>query len=120
MILFPLLQIKSPSEKYSQEAQVIITMPLLEGLDGVEKMSKSLGNVVGLNESAEQAFGKLMSISDDLMSRYFKLLLHKSDIDKNIHPMDLKKQMSFEIVKKFWSAKEAQEAGFTLAPDCLR
>ena len=107
---FNLLMGRTLQEKYSQEAQVIITMPLLEGLDGVEKMSKSLGNVVGINESAEQAFGKLMSISDDLMSRYFKLLLHKSDIDKNIHPMALKKQLAFEIVKKFWSEEEAQDA----------
>ncbi|OGB84052.1 tyrosine--tRNA ligase [candidate division TM6 bacterium RIFCSPHIGHO2_12_FULL_32_22] len=107
---FNLLMGRTLQEKYSQEPQIIITMPLLEGLDGVEKMSKSLGNAVGINEPAEQAFGKLMSISDDLMIRYYNLLLHKTDIDKNVHPMDLKKQMAFEIVKKFWSEKEAQEA----------
>jgi tyrosyl-tRNA synthetase len=95
-------------------------MPLLEGLDGQEKMSKSLGNAIGLTEIASEAFGKLMSISDKLMWRYYKLLLNKTDheIDKMqldvsnelIHPMNLKKEMALKIVSKFWSKEEAENA----------
>ena len=117
---FNLLVGRHLQEKFGQESQVVITMPLLEGLDGIEKMSKSLGNAVGINEPADQAFGKLMSISDSLMWNYFKLLLHRSDEEisemqtavkqNKIHPMDLKKLMSFEIIKKHWSEKEAQVA----------
>src|SRR5262249_60509972 len=60
--------------EYSQESQVVLTMPLLEGLDGVQKMSKSLGNYIGINEPANEQFGKIMSISDELMFRYYELL----------------------------------------------
>lgn len=106
-------------EQFEQEPQVVITMPLLEGLDGVEKMSKSLGNAIGLTEDPVEVYGKLMSISDTLMWRYYHLLLEKSDeeivemkqqvIDKTVHPMDLKKQMAFGIVEQFWSRQSAQE-----------
>ncbi len=117
---FNLLMGRFLQEQYKQDAQVIMTMPLLEGLDGVEKMSKSLGNYVGLAETAEQAFGKLMSISDALMWRYYKLLLGYSDAkiqelkegvyNSIIHPMALKKDMAQGIVAEFWSSKEAEDA----------
>jgi len=117
---FNLLMGRFLQEQYGQEPQVIITMPLLEGVDGVEKMSKSLGNAIGLNESAEQAFGKLMSISDKLMWRYFKVLLQEntaaiSAMEEgvaagNIHPMALKKQMAHQIISRFWNPKEADAA----------
>jgi tyrosyl-tRNA synthetase len=107
-------------EQYEQQAQVVMTMPLLEGLDGVEKMSKSLGNAVGLTEEPSQAYGKLMSISDDLMWRYYHLLLYVSMADieimkqnvmsSKVHPMDLKKKMAHDIIASFWSAKQAEQA----------
>lgn len=76
---FNLLMGRLLQEQYAQEPQVILTTPLIEGLDGVQKMSKSLNNYIGLTEKAEQAFGKLMSISDELMWRYAKVLLLWSD-----------------------------------------
>jgi tyrosyl-tRNA synthetase len=92
-------------------------MPILEGLDGVQKMSKSLGNAIGLNEPADQAYGKLMSISDMLMWRYSKLLLQTSDdelarlqalVDRgDLHPMAVKKQIAYDIVAKYWSPDQA-------------
>jgi len=101
-------------EQYGQEPQVIVTTPLLEGLDGGPKMSKSLGNAIGLNEPADQAYGKLMSISDELMWHYMHILLYKSDAEiaqlkKDIdnqtrHPMDLKKQMAHAIIERFWAS----------------
>jgi tyrosyl-tRNA synthetase len=104
-------------EQFHQPAQVIITMPILEGLDGVQKMSKSLGNAIGLNEPADQAYGKLMSISDMLMWRYSKLLLQTSDdelarlqalVDRgDLHPMAVKKQIAYDIVAKYWSPDQA-------------
>lgn len=107
-------------EAYGQEPQVILTMPLLEGLDGVEKMSKSLGNAIGIADPADKAYGKLMSISDDLMWRYLLLLVGKTEDEiktlkeqvagKQMHPMDLKKDMAQAIIKKFWSEKEADAA----------
>jgi tyrosyl-tRNA synthetase len=102
------------------EGQVCITMPLLEGLDGQLKMSKSYGNAIGLAEPAEDAFGKLMSISDTLMWRYYKLLLltpheeivrmQNEVISGAAHPMALKKQMAFKIIERFWSRTEAEHA----------
>lgn len=107
-------------EKFDKEPQTILTMPLLEGLDGKEKMSKSLGNAIGLIEDPTEVFGKLMSISDDLMWRYYLLLLSKSEkeinqlkqavVDQKKHPMDLKKDMARGVVALFWSEKDA-EAG---------
>jgi tyrosyl-tRNA synthetase len=104
-------------EHYGQEPQVIMTMPILEGLDGVAKMSKSLGNYIALNEPASDAFGKLMSISDHLMWRYLHVLLHVSEEEisqlqervayGSTHPMALKKQMAYDIIAKFWSKDEA-------------
>jgi tyrosyl-tRNA synthetase len=88
--------------------QVALMMPLLEGLDGVQKMSKSLGNYVGVNEPPAEMFGKLMSISDILMKRYYDLLLGKEM--PAIHPMDAKKQLAVEIVQRYHSAEAAQAA----------
>ncbi|HXW86060.1 MAG TPA: tyrosine--tRNA ligase [Candidatus Bathyarchaeia archaeon] len=115
---FNLLYGRFLQEHYGQRAQIILTMPLLEGLDGQKKMSKSLGNAIGLNESAEQMFGKLMSISDDLMWRYYLLLLPdtasliegwKEGVKAGtVHPMELKKNMAYGIVKRFWPGQEDQ------------
>jgi len=124
---FNLLMGRHLQEQFGQEPQVVITTPLLEGLDGVQKMSKSYGNYVGLNEPADQAYGKIMSISDELMWRYYEVLLldscetiqnYKDSVVKNIvHPMDLKKQLAYRIIERFWSkseAAQAQEAFVTL------
>jgi tyrosyl-tRNA synthetase len=89
--------------------QVALMMPLLEGTDGVQKMSKSLGNYVGVSEPPAEMFGKLMSISDALMKRYYELLLGK-DMPADIHPMDAKKGLAFEIVQRYHSAGAAQAA----------
>jgi len=88
--------------------QVALMMPLLEGLDGVQKMSKSLGNYVGVSEPPGEMFGKLMSISDVLMKRYYELLLGKEM--PAIHPMEAKKQLAAEIVQRYHSAEAAQGA----------
>jgi tyrosyl-tRNA synthetase len=107
-------------EHFGQEPQVVMVTPLLEGLDGGPKMSKSLGNYIGLTESAEQAYGKLMSISDTLMWHYAEILLYmphaeikalQEEIQKNnAHPMDIKKNFAHGIVAKFWSSQEADNA----------
>ena len=90
---FNLLMGRQLQDAYGKPQQVILTMPLLEGLDGINKMSKSLNNYVGVAESAKEQFGKLMSVSDDLMFKYYELL---TDIDldevKAMHPMDAKKR----------------------------
>src|SRR5258708_3079222 len=100
-------------EQFGKEPQVILTMPLLVGLDGEQKMSKSLGNAVGLTEAADQAFGKLMSMPDTAVWQYFELLLGygKPEIVQlqervasgDTHPMALKKDMAHKVVSKFWS-----------------
>jgi len=117
---FNLLLGRHLQEQFKQEPQVILTMPLLEGLDGVQKMSKSLGNAIGLNEPANEVFGKIMSISDKLMWRYFELLLQKDPTDisqmqervaaGNLNPMGLKKDLAQEIIAKYWSEDEAKAA----------
>lgn len=116
---FNLLMGRYLQEQYGQEPQVIMTLPLLEGLDGVQKMSKSLGNYVGLFEPASQAFGKLMSISDELMWRYWLLLTEKSEAEiavmkqavalQELHPLECKKTLAETIVTRFWSYEEAVE-----------
>ena len=88
--------------------QVVFLLPILEGLDGVKKMSKSLGNYVGVNEPAADMFGKLMSISDELMQRYYPLLLGRP-LAKEEHPLEAKKQLAFEIVQTYHSRTIAQE-----------
>lgn len=117
---FNLLMGRLLQEQHGQEPQVILTTPLIEGLDGVQKMSKSLGNSIGLTEKADQAFGKLMSISDELMWRYAKVLLSWQDevvvqrqlavFEQKEHPMNLKKEIAHAIVALFWSAQEADNA----------
>lgn len=117
---FNLLMGRFLQEQYNQPAQVIMTMPILEGLDGQKKMSKSLGNTIGLAEASDQAFGKLMSISDTLMWRYMRILLNKDqqeliDMERRVtagtlHPMEVKKNMARDIVAKFWSSAEADAA----------
>src|SRR5512138_389661 len=107
---FNLLVGRQLQETYGQEPQVVLTMPLLEGLDGVNKMSKSLGNYIGITEPAEQMFGKLMSISDDLMWRYFDLLSFRSNADiarlrqecaAGRNPRDVKFELGIELVDRF-------------------
>lgn len=103
-----------------QEPQIALTMPILEGLDGVQKMSKSLNNYVGINEAPKDMFGKIMSISDELMFRYYLLLsdkslseidvLKKAVADGSKHPMETKKELAMEIVARFHSAEAAKEA----------
>jgi tyrosyl-tRNA synthetase len=107
---FNLLVGRGLQEHYGQEPQVVITMPLLEGLDGVNKMSKSMGNYVGIAEDPEAQFGKLMSISDDLMWRYFELLSFrpladiaalKKAVAGGRNPRDVKFELAEEIVARF-------------------
>lgn len=89
-----------------QPQQVVLLLPILEGLDGVKKMSKSLGNYVGLHEGAAGMFGKLMSISDELMARYYPLLLARP-LPEALHPLEAKKQLAGEIVRTYHSAEIA-------------
>ncbi|MCK4241701.1 MAG: tyrosine--tRNA ligase [Candidatus Atribacteria bacterium] len=108
---FNLLVGRTIQREYGQEPQVIITMPLLEGTDGVEKMSKSLNNYIGINEPPQVMYGKVMSIPDNLMIRYFELVtdVPLNEIDKikidlennNIHPRDVKKRLAREIVQLY-------------------
>jgi len=99
---FNLLMGRQLQDAYGKARQVIMTMPLLEGLDGVNKMSKSLNNYVGVAESGKEQFGKLMSISDDLMYKYYELLTDVSlDGISNMHPMEAKKQLAATIVDRF-------------------
>ncbi|ADR18222.1 tyrosine--tRNA ligase [Calditerrivibrio nitroreducens] len=103
-----------------QNPQIALTVPILEGLDGVQKMSKSLGNYVGITEKPTDMFGKIMSISDQLMFRYYLLLSDKSleEVERikngvesgKIHPMDAKKDLAEEIVKRFHGYVEAKRA----------
>lgn len=108
---FNMLVGRDLQEAYSQEAQVVITMPLLEGTDGVQKMSKSYGNYIGINEPAKDMYGKLMSISDELMLKYYELL---TDIDlasvKTEHPMEAKKNLAADIVRQYHGDKAAEKA----------
>ena len=117
---FNLLMGRELQRGYGQEAQVVLTMPLLEGLDGVQKMSKSLGNYIGINEPAEEIFGKIMSISDSLMWRYYELLsdkrwdqisaLHSQVEGGQFHPMEAKKSLATELVERFHGAAAAESA----------
>jgi tyrosyl-tRNA synthetase len=111
---FNLLVGRELQKQYGQEPQCILTMPLLEGLDGKEKMSKSLGNYVGIAEPPQEIFGKLMSVSDELMWRYIGLLSFESQATiqkwKNEHPRDVKARFAREIVARFHSANAAERA----------
>lgn len=117
---FNLLVGRDLQRNAGQQPQVALTMPILEGLDGVQKMSKSLNNYIGITESPKEMFGKVMSISDELMFRYYLLLSDRTiaDIDQlkadvsggTKHPMEAKKELAMEIVARFHSEQDAVEA----------
>ena len=116
---FNLLVGRQLQEAYGQKPQVVLTMPLLEGLDGVQKMSKSLGNYVGIDEPPNEMFGKIMSISDELMWRWFELLSFrpleeiaglKKAIEEGRNPRDVKFELGQEIVARFHSHQAAEDA----------
>ncbi|UCC15528.1 MAG: tyrosine--tRNA ligase [Gammaproteobacteria bacterium] len=116
---FNLLVGRQLQQSYGQPPQVVITMPLLEGLDGVQKMSKSLGNYVGITDPAAEMFGKLMSISDDLMWRYFELLSFRpareikklrQEVSEDRNPRDVKFELAGEIVARFHDKQAAEAA----------
>ena len=107
--LFNILVGRDLQKEEGQEPQVVMTLPLLEGLDGVKKMSKSLGNYVGLTEPPKEMFGKLMSIPDELMDKYYLLVLGEV-MDKTMHPMEAKKQLAAKCVATYHSADAAIEA----------
>jgi tyrosyl-tRNA synthetase len=106
--LFNILVGRDFQREEKQSQQVVLTMPLLEGLDGVKKMSKSLGNFVGVSEPAADMFGKLMSISDELMAKYYLLVLGR-ELPKDAHPLEAKKQLAFEIVQTYHSIPAAEK-----------
>ena len=113
---FNLLVGRDIQKSFGMEEQIIMTLPILEGTDGVKKMSKSLNNYIGLKESPNDMFGKIMSISDDLMWRYFDLLSFKSSVEikelkkkteQGLNPMEAKKMLSAEIVTRFHGEEKA-------------
>lgn len=117
---FNLLMGRIIQRRYGQEEQVLILMPLLEGTDGINKMSKSLGNYIGIDEPPKEIFGKTMSISDGLMLKYYDLLSHMS-LDElnelkeglrngNIHPKKVKEDLACEIVERYWGKDESIKA----------
>ncbi len=118
---FNLLVGRDIQREYGMEPQVLVTTPILEGLDGVEKMSKTLDNYVGITEAPADMYGKIMSISDDLMWRYYELLTDQT-IDQirslqarvekgELHPMEAKQQLASQIVADFHSSSDTEEAG---------
>lgn len=107
--LFNILVGRDLQKEEGQPTQIAMLVPILEGLDGVQKMSKSLNNYVGVTESPESMFGKLMSISDELMARYYPLLLNQ-DLAADQHPMEAKKHLAMEMVERFHSSADAQKA----------
>lgn len=117
---FNLLMGRELQREYGQAPQVVLTMPLLEGTDGVHKMSKSLGNYIGINEAPEEMFGKIMSISDELMWRYYELLSDKNLTEiqtiraqvenETVHPMEAKKSLAAELVARFHGDEAARSA----------
>lgn len=116
---FNLLVGRQLQQNYGQDPQVVMTTPLLVGLDGVQKMSKSLGNYIGITEPAEEMFGKIMSISDDLMWRYFEVLsfrplAHLKELKKSVaegrNPRDVKFELGLEIVARFHDEAAAERA----------
>lgn len=112
---FNLLMGREFQVDYGMEPQVVITMPLLEGLDGVKKMSKTYDNYIGINEPAGEIFGKVMSVSDTLMYRYYELLTDKALAEvKTMNPRDAKIKLAEEIVERFHGRAEAEKsrAGF--------
>ena len=118
--LFNLLMGRDMQRARNQEPQVVLTLPLLEGLDGVNKMSKSLGNYIGISESAADIYGKTMSISDELMFRYYELLsdssteeiakLRRGMEEGRLHPKAVKQQLAGELTARFHTAESARQA----------
>jgi tyrosyl-tRNA synthetase len=116
---FNLLVGRELQKHYGQPPQVVLMMPLLEGTDGINKMSKSLGNYIGINEAPQEIFGKMMSISDDLMWRYFELLsfrapediaCYKREVGEGRNPRDIKVMLAQEIVGRFCGRRAAESA----------
>jgi len=112
---FNLLMGRELQRGYGQESQVVLTMPILEGLDGVQKMSKSYGNAVGIKEAPLEMYGKLMSVSDEMMWRYYELLTDVSMAEiermkREVHPMQAKKDLAARVVEDFHSAGSARKA----------
>lgn len=116
---FNLLMGRELQKQMGQKPQVVLTMPLLEGLDGVQKMSKSLNNYIGIDESPAEMFGKIMSISDQLMWRYFDLLSFrpmseidqfKKDVAQGVNPRDIKMQLADELIERFHGSGAAETA----------
>lgn len=117
---FNLLVGRNLQKEYGQDPQVLVMMPILEGLDGTEKMSKSLNNYIGIKEKPTEMYGKVMSLPDDLIVRYFELVTNvgldkiekiKKDIEVNkVNPMDYKKELAHTIVKEFHGEKKAKKA----------
>ncbi|HRJ54505.1 MAG TPA: tyrosine--tRNA ligase [Candidatus Thiothrix moscowensis] len=116
---FNLLVGRELQRQYGQEQQIVMTMPLLEGLDGINKMSKSLGNYIGITDAPNDMFGKIMSISDELMWRYFELLSFRpltelrrfrQDVEQGANPRDLKFLLAEEIIARFHSPSAATAA----------
>src|SRR3990167_8612518 len=108
---FNLLLGRELQRDYGQEEQVIMLLPLLEGTDGVHKMSKSLGNYIGINESPDEIFGKIMSISDALMYKYYELLTDEDLPEiKRLHPKEAKEKLAVIIISQYHSISKAQEA----------
>jgi tyrosyl-tRNA synthetase len=117
---FNLLMGRELQQDSGQEPQVLVILPLLEGTDGVKKMSKSLGNYIGISELPKEIFGKIMSISDELMIKYYELLSHISVDELNVlktgiregsvHPMDAKKSLAAEIVERYHDREAAESA----------
>jgi len=116
---FNLLMGRQLQEQHGQKPQVVLTMPLLEGLDGVQKMSKSLNNYIGIEDTPKDMFGKIMSISDDLMWRYFELLSFramteiedfKKEMEAGKNPRDIKFLLAEEIITRFHSEEDATQA----------
>jgi tyrosyl-tRNA synthetase len=117
---FNLLVGRELQREYGQELQIVLTMPLLEGIDGVQKMSKSLGNYIGINEDPKDQFGKVMSISDEMMLRYYELVTDRSVADIKVlrdevasgkrHPMEAKADLAVQIITDYHGTAAAQAA----------
>src|SRR5947208_5377852 len=117
---FNLLVGRDLQREFGQEQQIVLTMPLLEGLDGVQKMSKSLSNYIGINEPANGQFGKVMSVSDDLMFRYYELLtdvplaevqaLNRDVAEGKRHPMEVKADLAVRIISNYHGDAAARSA----------
>lgn len=116
---FNLLVGRELQKHYKMEQQIVLTMPILEGLDGVQKMSKSLNNYIGITDKPDDMFGKIMSISDDLMWRYFELLSFKpmaeingwkQDVADGANPRDIKFRLAAEIIERFHNKEAAEQA----------